>query len=328
VGFVEERLWRALDHIFEYAKVFHGVECCAEELRKLLWEQRFKGGEKKVLFDKVKIPLRNKVVPPCLRPVLGDRLRAGRLVISGEGVEVSAGFDDLVYISFGEDAPLYRILLLALVVDDWDAVLREVRDQHVRKEVERLAKIAETVRLALEGEVQPEPCPCPQWQPPPRSVQEQMIRAAKVIEEVGSTAIDFVESWRTRLFWVREAYSLRGFSIVFHPNREVEAPERLAEILRERRGLEPPYKLETVRATSSGSIEVAISGLRGGREATTSYAIIHADSLDPLGLLVSSYIMAEEDWRVLLGEAGRQLEALSEAYCRLRAALLLYKLLA
>jgi hypothetical protein len=326
----EERIWRTLYRIFECAEILHEVGCCAEELRRLLWEQRFKGGRKRVLLSKIKIPLEKEVeVPGFLRPVLGDSLKAGQLRISGEGVEVGSGFSDLVFISFEEDAPLYRVLLLALVVNDWDAVLREVYDNSVYEEVERLAKIAKIVRLALQGSgVKVEPCPCPQWQAPPRSVQELLVRAAMVIEEGGSTAARLLEGWRTRLFWPGGAHSLRGFSIIFHPDREVEVPGWLAGILRERRGLGPPYRLETVHATSSGSVEVVISGLRGGGEATTRYDIIYAGSLDPFDLLVASYVMAEDDWRALLSEARRQLEALSEAYSRLKAAVSMYNLLA
>jgi hypothetical protein len=332
---VRELVSRTLERMIEYAEVMQLINCYARELHRYLYAKLFKLSAGKPWMREVKVPLRKgRVEPPSfLRPILGDGLDAEWLSISGAGLFVEGR--DHLSVYFNENATLYHVLWLSLVVEDWGAVLDAIPDAGARAAVEGLARAAETARLALEGELAAQPpLGCGVWRFSERYKRLILDAAEALLEEEGTVraphetvAGRFIAWWEIPLFYGDYLHTLRGLSITLRVEREVEAPGWLAELVSAIYRVAPPFTVEAVRADEEG-VSVYVRGRTPRGEERAQLAPIFRGSTNVRELLLAAYFTEEEDWRRLTAERRKLLDALGEAYCRVRAAAAMCRLLA
>jgi len=275
----------------------------------------------------VKVQLRRRVeVPGFLKPVLGDGFSAEQLTVNHRGLFVEGG--DGLSIFFDERVNLYKITWLSLIVDDWDAVLSKVQDGKVRGAVERLASAAKAVRLALEGGCAAQPPKCGVWRFSERYKRLLVDAAETLLEEERAgraphetVAGRFAAWWKVPLFDNYFLRTLHGLSTTLRVEREVDAPEWLADIV-----VAPPYTVEAVRADEAG-VSVYVKGRAEQGEKGTLLTLIADGSTSVHGLILAAFFTEDEDWARLTAEWRKLLDALGETHCRVRAAALLCRLL-
>jgi hypothetical protein len=335
---VRERVSKTLELMTKYAEVMQRIDCYARELNKYLYTKLFKpSAEILRARDEVRVPLEKRVeVPDLLRPLLGDNLEVGRLSVTAVGVFVMGREGDILQsIHFNEDVTLRHVIWLSLIVEDWSAVLGAVQSAGVREAVEKLARAAEVVRLALEGECAPQPPPgCGAWRFSERYKRLILDAVEVLLEEKRAeraphetVAGRFVAKWEIPLFYGDHLRTLHGLSITLRVERGVEVPGWLAALVSGIYRVAPPFTVEAVRADEAG-VSVYVRGRTERGEERARLEPISRGSTSVRELLFAAYFTEEEDWARLTAERKRLLDTLGETYCRVRAAALLHPLLA
>jgi len=329
---VRERAGRILDRMLEYAEVMQRIECCAREVNRYLNAPvlSLSSGRKLWEVEVVRVPVGRRVEPPrCLRPILGGGLDVERLSIDAVGLfaEGREG-GTLQSARFGGKVRLRDIIWLALIVDDWGKVVGRVRDVDVRRCVEAVARAAEGARLALGGEARGEACACSARRFSER-YKRLILDAVEVLAEEGrQSAAWSAARWLVWLFDVDHLPTLSGTGVTLRPEREVEVPERVAELVVSLHGIWPPFRLERVRAYE-GDVELYVSGLaRPGKRGTRHLQLVLHGAVGVQEILLASYFTEEEDWARLTAERRRLLGDLEEACGRVKTAAALCRLLA
>ena len=329
---VRERAGRILDRMLEYAGVMQRIECCAGELNRYLSAPVLSLGTGRKLWEaaEVRVPVGRRVEPPhCLRPILGGGLDAERLSINAAGLFVEGREGGILQSArFNGKVRLRDIIWLSLIVDDWNEVVGRVQDEDVRRCVEAVAAAAEAARLALEGEAREEACACSVRRFSER-YKQLILDAVEVLAEEGKqSAARDASRWLVWLFDANHLSMLTGTAVTLHVGREVHVPERVAELVASLHGIEPPFRLESVRAYE-GDVELYVSGLTevGRRVARQLQPILHG-AAGIQEILLASYFTEEEDWAQLIAERRRLLGNLEEAYGRVKMAAALCGLLA